>query len=50
MKNKLHMIVGIVIGIALIAILSSVIFLNKSYRNNEFVGTWDCKGVGKTAK
>ncbi len=50
MKNKLHIVIGMIIGIALIAILSSFIFLNKSYRNNEFVGTWDCKGVGKTAK
>ena len=49
-KNQIYLIIGIIIGLALVIIISSIVFHNKSYRNNDFIGTWDCKGIGKTAK
>lgn len=50
MKKDIYVYIGLVLGIAVVAVFSSIVFLNKSYRNNVFVGTWDCKGIGKTAK
>ena len=49
-KNPIYLIIGIIIGLALVITLTSIILFNKSYRNNEFIGTWDCKGIGSTAK
>ena len=51
-KNKkgIYLLISIILGISIITIAASILLLNKSYRNNEFVCTWDCKGIGKTAK